>query len=113
MAWKQIAYTEDLTTHTGNTANPHSVTKAQVGLGNCDNTSDANKPVSTATQAAIDALDYGDLKADGSVSLTGDLNFDQNQGVAFVAENLASAPASPVAGQIYFNTGDGALYVNV
>jgi len=30
------------------------VTKAMVGLGNADNTSDANKPVSTATQAALD-----------------------------------------------------------
>lgn len=29
--------------------------KAAVGLGNVDNTSDVNKPVSTATQAAIDA----------------------------------------------------------
>lgn len=29
------------------------VTKANVGLGNCDNTSDANKPVSTATQTAL------------------------------------------------------------
>ena len=32
------------------------VTKADVGLGNVDNTSDANKPVSTAQQAAIDDL---------------------------------------------------------
>ena len=31
-----------------------SLAKADVGLGNCDNTSDANKPVSTATQTAID-----------------------------------------------------------
>lgn len=29
--------------------------KGDVGLGNVDNTSDANKPVSTATQAALDA----------------------------------------------------------
>lgn len=29
--------------------------KADVGLGNVDNTSDANKPVSTATQTALDA----------------------------------------------------------
>lgn len=42
------------TTHRGLTNNPHSVTKAQVGLGNVDNTSDPNKPVSTATQAALD-----------------------------------------------------------
>ena len=50
-----LAEASDLTAHTGNTSNPHSVTKAQVGLGNVDNTSDANKPVSTA-QAAADAL---------------------------------------------------------
>ena len=29
--------------------------KGDVGLGNCDNTSDADKPVSTATQTALDA----------------------------------------------------------
>lgn len=39
--------------HTSSTANPHSVTKTQVGLGNVDNTADLNKPVSTATQAAL------------------------------------------------------------
>ena len=33
--------------------NPHGVTKANVGLGNVDNTSDANKPVSTAQATAI------------------------------------------------------------
>lgn len=33
------------------------VTKAQVGLGNVDNTSDLNKPISTAVQAALDELD--------------------------------------------------------
>lgn len=30
-------------------------TKSEVGLGNVDNTSDANKPISTATQTALDA----------------------------------------------------------
>lgn len=43
----------NLTSHTNNKSNPHSVTKAQVGLGNVDNTSDANKPISTATQTAL------------------------------------------------------------
>lgn len=41
--------------HISNISNPHSVTKAQVGLGNCDNTSDASKPISTATQTALNA----------------------------------------------------------
>ena len=34
--------------------NPHGVTATQVGLGNVDNTSDVNKPISTATQTALD-----------------------------------------------------------
>ena len=42
-----------LTSHISNISNPHSVTKSQVGLGNVDNTSDANKPISTATQTAL------------------------------------------------------------
>jgi len=33
---------------------PTGITKSDVGLGNVDNTSDANKPVSTATQTALD-----------------------------------------------------------
>ena len=42
-------------THIVNKANPHEVTKEQVGLGNVDNTSDLNKPISTATQLALDS----------------------------------------------------------
>jgi hypothetical protein len=45
----------DLTSHTGNTSNPHSVTKAQVGLGSVDNTADSAKPVSATQQTALDA----------------------------------------------------------
>lgn len=40
--------------HISSTLNPHNVTKSQVGLGNVDNTSDLSKPVSTATQTALD-----------------------------------------------------------
>ena len=44
---------QELGAHKASTSNPHGVTKAQVGLGNVDNTRDANKPVSTATQTAL------------------------------------------------------------
>jgi hypothetical protein len=44
----------DVDAHEARTDNPHSVTKTQVGLGNVDNTSDVNKPISTATQTALD-----------------------------------------------------------
>ena len=51
--------------HIANKSNPHAVTKAQVGLGNADNTSDANKPVSTAQASAI-----ADAKAAGTAAQT-------------------------------------------
>jgi hypothetical protein len=44
-----MATQAELDAHTGNTSNPHSVTKAQVGLGNVDNTSDATKNSAVAT----------------------------------------------------------------
>lgn len=47
--------------HIGNKSNPHGVTKVQVGLGNVNNTSDADKPVSTAQATAI-----ADAKAAGT-----------------------------------------------
>ena len=40
--------------HVINKNNPHEVTKEQIGLGNVENTSDAEKPISTAAQAALD-----------------------------------------------------------
>lgn len=39
--------------HTSNVNNPHQTSASQVGLGNVDNTSDSNKPVSLLQQAAI------------------------------------------------------------
>ena len=43
----------NLTTHTSNQENPHNVTAEQIGLGNVDNTSDLDKPISNATQAEL------------------------------------------------------------
>ncbi len=41
-------------THLADTNNPHGVTKAQVGLGNVDNTADMDKPLSTAQKTYVD-----------------------------------------------------------
>lgn len=43
----------DLIAHIANKSNPHGVTKTQAGLGNVDNTSDADKPISKAQQTAL------------------------------------------------------------
>ena len=59
-----------LQTHKNDKDNPHEVTKAQVGLGKVDNTSDTEKPVSTAQAAAIaaavEALDATVTSTDGT-----------------------------------------------
>jgi hypothetical protein len=47
-------FPNQVSSHVDDTNNPHNTTKAQLGLGNVDNTSDLNKPVSTA-QAAINS----------------------------------------------------------
>lgn len=50
------------------------ITKANIGLGNVDNTSDANKPISTATQSALDlkanTADLGALATKDSLTKT-------------------------------------------
>lgn len=51
--------------HIANKSNPHTVTKTQVRLGNVNNTSDADKPVSTAQATAI-----ADAKAAGTTAQT-------------------------------------------
>lgn len=43
----------NLDAHAGNKSNPHGVSKTQIGLDKVDNTSDAEKPVSTAQATAI------------------------------------------------------------
>jgi hypothetical protein len=71
------------------------ITSIMVGLGNVDNTSDANKPVSTA-QAAADALN---LKIASNLS---DLNnagtARTNLGLGTLATQNGTAPSGPIVG---------------
>ena len=48
--------------------NPHGTTKLDVDLGNVDNTSDVNKPISTATQSALNLKENSSNK---STTITG------------------------------------------
>ena len=92
--------------HTPLTNNPHSVTATQVGLGNCENTSDLDKPISTLAQAALD------LKADlASPALTGDptaptqASADNSTKVATTAyvKSLFAGGTGPTTGYRYIN----------
>ena len=44
-------------------------------------------------------------------SFSNDVDFDQNQLKNIAIDNLAAAPGTPVAGQIYYNTTDGNTYI--
>ena len=63
----------DLSAHLRDFSNPHKVTKEQIGLGNVDNTADLDKPISTATQKAID-----DAKAANNTALDNHANRTDN-----------------------------------
>lgn len=54
-AWEKLDNTDQVTSVAGQTGDV-TLTKTDVGLSNVDNTADSNKPVSTAQQAAIDAI---------------------------------------------------------
>lgn len=74
----------NISTHISDKNNPHWVTKSQVWLWNVDNTSDANKPISTATQDALN------LKADDSNTVHKTLNETLTGQKTFWAKILAN-----------------------
>lgn len=78
--------TNKLNTHLENYNNPHQVTKAQIGLSNVDNTSDLEKPISNAVQAALDEkiseLYFGRYGITSSYNvMTFNLRFDTNPNI--------------------------------
>lgn len=93
---------QDLQAHATNVSNPHSVTKAQVGLGNCDNTSDVDKPVSTLqalADAAVQAFAIARGNHTGTQAISTIVNLqstlDGKQAVlGFTPENTANKGAA-------------------
>ena len=56
-----------LSGHILNMVNPHSVTKEQLGLGNTDNTSDMDKPISNAVREALESINKTISQIDGII----------------------------------------------
>ena len=91
--------------------------KAAVGLGNVDNTSDANKPVSTAQLTALNAKEDKANKAvaNGYASLDATAKVPAAQLPSYVDDvlefaNLAAFPATGVAGVMYLALDTGKIY---
>lgn len=85
--------------HTGDKSNPHGVTKAQVGLGNVDNTSDASKHVYEAN------LYWGGRNIDGEVS-----PIDAAMSSCHSANRIAFA--KPAGIKIEYSTDGGSTYTD-
>jgi len=121
--------------HINNFNNPHNVTAEQVGLDNVDNTSDADKPISTAT---LDALNNKVDKVTGKQLSTEDFTTNEKtklstvedsannythpnhtgdvtsvgDGTTTITENsvtnakLTDVPTDTIKGRVTANTGD-------
>ena len=81
---------------------PAGLTKAAVGLANCDNTSDANKPVSTATQTALNGITPASIGA-ATVRLIKTSAFTAEINGRYETEGNVTVtdPVGTVAGQLY------------
>ncbi|MCQ2574565.1 MAG: phage tail protein [Alphaproteobacteria bacterium] len=97
----------DLQTHIEDKTNPHEVTKAQVGLGNVDNTADLDKPISTATQTALnakqDTLVAGtniQIAADGKTISATDTTYTAGTGIDITNNVISNTQTSAEWGNI-------------
>lgn len=86
--------------HIKNKNNPHNVTKEQIGLGNVDNTSDLDKPISTATQEALDKkLDSASLPT----RLPNPTKLEILMNGMFVTEYYGGEDAEQVTADLHFD----------
>lgn len=83
-----------LLSHLTNKANPHEVTAAQVGLSNVSNTSDANKPISTAVQTALSGKIDNNLAGSTSIApyMGGDVHNISTSGIGYVGGSTLNMP---------------------
>ena len=93
------------------TAQSGDYTKSDVGLANVDNTTDLNKPISTATQTALDAK-QGDITltttgSSGAATLVGDtLNIPQYSGGGGGIAAVVDDTTPQLGGDLDLNTYD-------
>lgn len=104
--WTELAIRGDAVTSVAGRTGAITLTKGDVGLSNVDNVSDVNKPVSTATTAAISAaaatkVGKGELVFNvRDYGATGDGATDDTASI-----NAAITAATPTKGVVYFPPG--------
>ena len=94
--------------HIARVDNPHGVTKAQVGLGNVENLAPADMPISSATQAALNAkankTDADLLGVPKAPTAAVGTNSTQLATTAFVAAEIADKAYSKPQLDTLYNT---------
>jgi len=127
--WTELSYPTAPVTSVAGKTGAVSLVKGDVGLGNVDNTSDANKPISSATQTALDGKQTkitasGITKGDGNGGITAatagtDYLAPSAVGSTIVAQtgtngaaqlpsgSTAQRPGTPAAGYIRYNATTG------
>lgn len=82
--------------------------RTNLSINNVDNTSDLNKPISTATQTALDlkaTITYVDTQDNLKSNITTTVTKDSSTGAALIpVGTTAQRPASPVVGDIRYNS---------
>lgn len=122
----------DLSTHTGSTSNPHQTTLEQARLENNQLSGDIYSSGSIVLDGTVDGVDLSYLNSEfnthsGSTlnphqvsleqsrlinnQLQGNVDFNNYQLQNLTVENLATAPTTPVSGEVYFNTTDSYIYI--
>lgn len=109
-SWTQLSYPAVPVTSVAGKVGAVTLDKTDVGLTNVDNTSDANKPISTATQTALDGKQptvtvNGIVKGNGSGTLSAAVSGTDyapaTSGSAILKGNAAGGFSSATAGTDY------------
>ncbi len=95
--------------HIASTSNPHNVTKSQIGLSNVDNTSDLNKPISTATSTALSGKVNTTLQINGH-SLTDNFSISKGDVGLGSVPNLDTSTTANIADSLNKRFITDALY---
>lgn len=81
------------------------ITKSMVGLGNVDNTSDINKPVSTAQQAALDTkLDLAGGDMTGTLQMNGSTVISSSRHIYLRGYTVSGLPTPGTQGRLAYVT---------
>ena len=86
--------------HINNIDNPHNVTAQQIGLGNVDNTRDIDKPISRATQEAINTLNSRIAEVTGlatGLTFISSIEYNEDRGRLEVRYNDGSIEGVPIS----------------